>query len=84
MTNVQTKCIFLGTSCGTSKSGNDFYVLHIGLPFNDKIKGRGYMAKSIFLDSADEYHAFETTKPGSDVSLNLLYVGNGNYKVISA
>ena len=83
MTTKTDKCIFLGTSTGTSKSGNDFYVAHIGIPFNEKIKGRGYMAKSIFLDSADEYHYFDDKTPGKEVSLNLMYVGNGNYKLIS-
>ena len=79
---MKQKVIFLGLSEGKSQKGNDFYVAHLGIPFNDHITGVGYMAEAVYLDSADEYAAMRKLTPATSVEMNVLYCGKGSYKVI--
>lgn len=85
MEKSKTSCVILGTSKGVSKKNEKpFYTLQIGIPYPSSFTdAKGYMAKTIYLDSEKEYDVFKNVKPCSIMDVELLYF-NGVYKVITA
>lgn len=90
MKNVNTLIVGFskGMTRGDEKNGvapRPFYVAHLGIPFGVEgltafATGEGYMAKSVYLDSADEYEEATTYKVGETYPLTILNLGQGRYK----
>lgn len=79
---MKANCIYLGVSTGKSKKGDPLYFCGLGIPYNDFIKGDGYMASTLFVEES-EYNKLKTLKAGEKHEFDLKYIGKGNYTIIS-